>query len=70
MFGSGEIEGDAMAGLPVPQVLALMAAAPALGAAEAAVDLFRERIAGRVLAYSSAIERRTSRCRKLGSAPS
>ncbi|MEZ5376621.1 MAG: acyl-CoA dehydrogenase family protein [Acidimicrobiales bacterium] len=52
MFGSGEIEGDAMAGLPVPQVLALMAAAPALGAAEAAVDLFRERIAGRVLAYS------------------
>ncbi len=52
MFGSGEIEGDAMAGLPVPQVLALVAAAPALGAAEAAVDLFRDRIATRVLAYS------------------
>lgn len=46
------IAGDAMAGLPVAPVLALMAAAPALGAAERAVELFRERIAARVLAYS------------------
>jgi 3-hydroxy-9,10-secoandrosta-1,3,5(10)-triene-9,17-dione monooxygenase len=52
MFGGDPIEGDGMAGLPVPQVLALVAAAPALGAAEAATQLFRERIGERVLAYS------------------
>lgn len=53
MLFAGEcIEGDAMAALPVPQVLALVAAAPALGAAEAAVDLFRKRVSERVLAYS------------------
>lgn len=45
-------EGDPLADYPVPPVLALVAAAPALGAAEAAVELFRARIAGRVLAYS------------------
>lgn len=52
LFGGDRLDGDAMAGLPVPPVLALVAAAPALGAAEAAVDLFRERISERVLAYS------------------
>jgi alkylation response protein AidB-like acyl-CoA dehydrogenase len=46
------IDAGGMAGHPVPPVLALVAAAPALGAAEAAVDLFRERLAERVLAYS------------------
>jgi 3-hydroxy-9,10-secoandrosta-1,3,5(10)-triene-9,17-dione monooxygenase len=36
----------------VPSVLALVASAPALGAAEAAVQLFAERLRTRVLAYS------------------
>jgi 3-hydroxy-9,10-secoandrosta-1,3,5(10)-triene-9,17-dione monooxygenase len=45
-------EGDGMARHPVPSVLALVSAAPALGAAEAAVALFRERLAERVLAYT------------------
>ena len=49
---SGEVGGDGLAGHPVPSVLALVAAAPALGAAEAAVDLFRQRLTERVLAYS------------------
>jgi len=52
MYGDGSLAGDGMAGHPVPSVLALVAAAPALGAAEAAVDLFRARLAERVLAYS------------------
>jgi alkylation response protein AidB-like acyl-CoA dehydrogenase len=52
LFGTEAIEGDGLAGHAVPPVLALVAAAPALGAAEAAVDLYRERLAGRVLAYS------------------
>lgn len=52
LFGDTPVEGDGMAGMPVPSVLAIMAAAPALGAAEAAVELFRTRIADRVLAYS------------------
>ena len=52
LLGGDGIDGDGMANLPVPQVLALIAAAPALGAAEAAVEMFRERIAERVLAYS------------------
>ena len=49
---SDEIAGDGLAHHPVPSVLALVAAAPALGAAEAAVDLFRQRLSERVLAYS------------------
>jgi alkylation response protein AidB-like acyl-CoA dehydrogenase len=52
LFGSDRLGGDGMAGHAVPPVLALMAAAPALGAAEAAVDLYRERLSQRVLAYS------------------
>lgn len=52
MFGGDHLEGNGMAGLPVPQVLALMAAAPAVGAAEAAVDLYRQRMTDRVLAHS------------------
>jgi alkylation response protein AidB-like acyl-CoA dehydrogenase len=52
MLGGEALEGDGMARLPVPQVLALVASAPALGAAEAAVELYRARIAERVLAYS------------------
>ncbi len=52
MFGGELLEGDGMALLPLPQVLALVAAAPALGAAERAVDLYRERVTARVLAYS------------------
>lgn len=43
---------DAFGAYPVVPVLALVAAAPALGAAERAVDLFRERMKQRVLAYS------------------
>lgn len=46
------VDGDGLAGLPVASVLALVAAAPALGAAEAAAELYRERLATRVLAYS------------------
>ncbi len=53
MFGGDRIEGDAMSGLPAPQLLAMIAAAPALGAAEAAVELFRERVATRVLAFTA-----------------
>jgi alkylation response protein AidB-like acyl-CoA dehydrogenase len=52
LFGAPDLEGDGMAGLPVPAVLSLMASAPALGAAEAAVELFRVRLTERVLAYS------------------
>jgi len=46
------VDGDGLAGLPVASVLALVASAPALGAAEAAVQLYQERLATRVLAYS------------------
>ncbi|MDG2304468.1 MAG: acyl-CoA dehydrogenase [Candidatus Binatia bacterium] len=52
MFGGDVLDGDGMSMLPMPPVLALVAAAPALGAAERAVALYRERIAARVLAYS------------------
>lgn len=52
LFDAPALAGDGMAGLPVPSVLALMASAPALGAAEAAVELFRTRLSERVLAYS------------------
>ncbi len=44
--------GDAMAPYPVVPVLALMAAAPAVGAAESCVELFRRRLSERVLAYT------------------
>ena len=46
------LDGDGFGRLPVPPVLALVAAAPALGAAEAAVEQFKERLTERVLAYS------------------
>lgn len=46
------VAGDGLAGVPLASVLALTAAAPALGAAEAAVDLYKGRLAERVLAYS------------------
>lgn len=49
--GAG-VGGDGMARHPVAAVLALVASAPALGAAEAVVDLYRTRLTGRVLAYS------------------
>ena len=52
MAAGAPIDGDGMAGLAVLPVLALVAAAPALGAAETAVDLFRERMTERVLAYT------------------
>ncbi len=52
LMSTGGVEGDGMADLPVAPVLALVAAAPALGAAETAVELYRSRIAKRVLAYS------------------
>ncbi|MGA9276420.1 acyl-CoA dehydrogenase family protein [Ilumatobacter sp.] len=46
------IEGDGLAGLPVMSVLALVAAAPALGGAEGAAEEYRTRLRDRVLAYS------------------
>lgn len=52
MLGGEVLDGDGMSRLPVPQVLGLVASAPALGAAEVAVELYRARIAERVLAYS------------------
>jgi alkylation response protein AidB-like acyl-CoA dehydrogenase len=45
-------DGDGLANVPVASVLCLVASAPALGAAEAAVGLYRERLMQRVLAYS------------------
>lgn len=44
--------GDGLANVPVASVLSLVASAPALGAAEAAVALHRDRLAQRVLSYS------------------
>lgn len=52
MEGGPTVADDPMAGYPVVAVLALIAAAPALGAAEAAVELFRRRLNDRVLAYT------------------
>lgn len=52
MEGGPTVADDPMAGYPVVAVLALIAAAPALGAAEAAVELFRRRLNERVLAYT------------------
>lgn len=46
------IEGDSLESLPVGAVLALLAAAPALGGAERALGLYEERLRTRVLAYS------------------
>jgi 3-hydroxy-9,10-secoandrosta-1,3,5(10)-triene-9,17-dione monooxygenase len=51
-LGGEHLEGDGMDGLPVASTLALIAATPALGGAERAVELFQGRIAQRVLAYS------------------
>lgn len=48
----GDLHGDGLAGLPMAPVLALVAAAPAIGAAESAVEMYRERVVQRVLAYS------------------
>ncbi len=50
--GGPTVDGDGLAGLPIMSVLALSAAAPALGAAEAAVEHYRSRTRERVLAYS------------------
>lgn len=52
MLGGGRAVDGELGPLPVMAVLALVAAGPALGAAEASVDLFRERIRERVLAYT------------------
>lgn len=49
--GAG-VADDQLASLPLLSVLALVASAPAVGAAEAAVDSYRGRVAERVLAYS------------------
>jgi alkylation response protein AidB-like acyl-CoA dehydrogenase len=50
--GQVPIEGDGLAGMPTIGVLALMAATPALGAAERAVDIYRTQLAERTLAYT------------------
>ncbi|MBK6437503.1 MAG: acyl-CoA dehydrogenase [Candidatus Microthrix sp.] len=59
MYGEGqgavaadEVDDDGLGNLAVPPVLALVASAPALGAAEAAVDAYRKRLSERVLAYT------------------
>ncbi|MBX3313253.1 MAG: acyl-CoA dehydrogenase [Actinobacteria bacterium] len=46
------VEGDALSGLPLLSVLALVASAPAVGAAQAAVGHFHDRVSERVLAYT------------------
>ncbi len=46
------VDGDGLAGLPVMSVLALAAAAPALGGAEAVAEHYRTRLQERVLAYT------------------
>ena len=52
LFDAASLDGDGLVNHPVPSVLALVASAPTLGAAEAAVALFKERLTDRVLAYS------------------
>ena len=52
MHRPDSVDGDGMAGLAIPPVLALMASAPAMGAAEGAVEWFRERSQERVLAFT------------------
>lgn len=46
------VAGDGLAGIPVVSVLALVAAAPALGGAEGAARAYRARLRERVLAYT------------------
>ncbi|MCP5029593.1 MAG: acyl-CoA dehydrogenase [Actinomycetia bacterium] len=48
----GAILSDPFVSYPLTPVLALVAASPALGGAEAAVDIFRDHIRSRVLPYS------------------
>lgn len=48
----GAVAGDGLAGLPLLSVLALVSSASAVGAAQAAVDRYAERLGSRVLAYS------------------
>ena len=50
--GQVPIDGDGLAGMPTIGVLALMAATPALGAAERAVEIYRAQLAERTLAYT------------------
>ncbi|MCB1256273.1 MAG: hypothetical protein KDB26_04165 [Microthrixaceae bacterium] len=53
LFEAGvAVEGDGLAHLPVMAVLSLLAAAPAVGAAERAVSEYLERLRSRVLAFS------------------
>ena len=46
------VDGDGIGNLAVPPVLALVASAPALGAAEAAVEAYRKRLSERVLTFT------------------
>ena len=46
------VDGDGLDGLAVGSVLAIVASSPALGAAETSLELYRERLRSRVLAYS------------------
>lgn len=46
------VDGDALSGLPLLSVLALVASAPAVGAAQAAVEHHQERLRERILAYT------------------
>jgi alkylation response protein AidB-like acyl-CoA dehydrogenase len=50
--GQVPVDGDGLAGLPTIPVLALMAATPALGAAERALEIYRAQLAERTLAYT------------------
>ena len=52
LFGSDSVHDDQFGSMPLHAVLALTASAPAVGAAAAATDLYRNRVAERVLAYS------------------
>ncbi|MEZ5165962.1 MAG: hypothetical protein R2695_05525 [Acidimicrobiales bacterium] len=52
LLGQIPVDGDGLAGLPTIAVLSLMASAPALGAAERAVELYRSQLAERVLTYT------------------